>query len=89
MGVELDEEGWPMVSDKHEDAVTHYLQFMMISRKYYNGKVPQHVFFNSEKRWKDLCAQARGDDEMPTPDELNYLANMWNQLLPLPNKNLF
>ena len=88
MGVELDEEGWPMIYHDHEDAVTHYLQYMMISRRYYNGKVPQHVFVNSERRWKDLCAQARGDDEMPTPDELNYLANMWNQLMPLPNKNL-
>ena len=89
MGVELDEEGWPMIYHAHEDAVTHYLQYMMISRRYYNGKVAQHVFVNSERRWKDLCAQARGDDEMPTPDELNYLANMWNQLMPLPNKNLF
>lgn len=89
MGVELDEEGWPMIYHDHEDAVTHYLQYMLISRRYYNGKVPQHVFVNSERRWKDLCAQARGDDEMPTPDELNYLANMWNQLMPLPNKNLF
>jgi len=89
MGVELDKEGWPMIYHVHEDAVTHYLQYMLVSRRYYNGKVPQHVFVNSERRWKDLCAQARGDDEMPTPDELNYLANMWNQLMPLPNKNLF
>lgn len=89
MGVELDEEGWPMIYHVHEDAVTHYLQYMLVSRRYYNGKVPQHVFVNSERRWKDLCSQARGDDEMPTPDELNYLANMWNQLMPLPNKNLF
>jgi len=89
MGIELDEDGWPMIAQVHEDAVTHYLQYMMISRSYYNGKVPQHVFKNSEMRWKELCAQARGDDEMPTPDELNYLANAWNQLLPIPNKNLF
>lgn len=89
MGVELDEEGWPMIYHMHEDAVTHYLQYMLISRRYYNGKVPQHVFVNSERRWLDLCSQARGDDEMPTPDEFNYLANMWNQLMPLPNKNLF
>tara|TARA_R110001606_G_scaffold207617_2_gene355223 strand:- start:336 stop:1514 length:1179 start_codon:yes stop_codon:yes gene_type:complete len=89
MGVELDEEGWPMIYHAHEDAVTHYLQYMMISRRYYNGKVAQHVYANSQQRWQYLCAQARGDDEMPTPDELNYLANMWNQLMPLPNKNLF
>jgi hypothetical protein len=89
MGIELDEEGWPMIYFEHEDAVTHYLQYMLISRRYYNGKVPQHVFVNSERRWKELCAQARGDDEMPSGDELIYLANMWNQLVPLPNKNLF
>lgn len=89
MGIALDEEGWPMVYWMHEDAVTHYLKFMILSDRYYNGKIPKHVHKTAEDRWFDLCAQARGDDEMPDADELTYLANMWNQLVPLPNKNNF
>lgn len=89
MGIELDEEGWPMVYWQHEDAITHYIQFMLLSKDYYKGKLPQHVFKNAEQRWFDLCAQARGDDELPDATEMTYLANMWNQLVPLPNKNNF
>ena len=62
---------------------------MLISKRYYQGKVPQHVFKNSEQRWFYLCAQARGDDEMPDATEMTYLSNLWNQLVPLPNKNNF
>ncbi|MCK5644642.1 MAG: hypothetical protein KAJ19_27840, partial [Gammaproteobacteria bacterium] len=89
MGIDIDEEGWPLIYWEHEDAVTHYLQFMLISKRYYQGKVPQHVFKNSEQRWFYLCAQARGDDEMPDATEMTYLSNLWNQLVPLPNKNNF
>jgi hypothetical protein len=89
MGIDLDEEGWPLIYWEHEDAVTHYLQYMLISRRYWNGKVPQHVYREAKDRWTELCAQARGDDELPDADELEYLANMWNQLMPLPNKNIF
>jgi hypothetical protein len=89
MGIDLDDEGWPLIYWMHEDAVTHYIQFMFISRRYYNAKVPQHVFKEAKQRWEDLCGQARGDDELPDGMELEYLANMWNQLVPLRNKNFF
>lgn len=89
MGIEVDEEGWPLIYWEHEDAVTHYIQFMLLSKDYYKNKIPQHIFKNAEQRWFHLCAQARGDDEMPDATEMTYLANMWNQLVPLPNKNNF
>lgn len=89
MGLDLDEEGWPLIAQSHEDAVTHYLMYMYKAGEYYENKLPQHVFKELQQRWFWLCGQARGDDELPNEEELRYLGNMWNQMLPLPNKNFF
>lgn len=89
MGVELDEEGWPLIAESHEDAVTHYLMYMYKGIDFYNGKVPDYVFKELKTRWFDLCGQARGDDELPNAEEMKYLANMWMQLIPPPDKDIF
>lgn len=89
VGISLDEDGFPLVAESHEDAVAQYLMWKYKSIDYFNGKIPHHVYKELESRWYYLCAQARGDDELPSPPELEYLANMWNQLLPLPNKKFF
>jgi len=88
-GVSIDDEGFPLISKSHELAVSHYLMWKCKSVDYYNGKVPHHIYKELETRWYYLCAQARGNDEMPNPAKLEYLANMFNQLLPLPNKKYF
>jgi len=89
MGIEVDEDGWPLISEIHEDAVTHYLMYMYKAREYYAGKLPNHVFKELQTRWFDLCGQARGDDELPNSEELKYLSNLWMQLVPLPTKEYF
>ena len=88
-GVALDKEGFPLIAKSHELAVSHYLMWKCKSVEYYNGKIPHHIYKELESRWYYLCAQARGNDEMPSPAKLEYLANMFNQLLPLPNKKYF
>lgn len=89
MGVELDEDGWPLISEIHEDAVTHYIMYMYKSIEFYNDKLSVGVFDRLERRWFDLCGQARGDDELPNAEEMKYLSNMWMQLVPLPSKENF
>lgn len=88
-GIDLDENGWPLINVHHEDAVTHYLMYMYKARDFYNGKVSGQAYQALQSRWFWLCGQARGDDEMPDESELRQLSNMWNQVLPLPNKNFF
>jgi len=89
MGIDLDEEGWPLISSLHEDAVTHYIMYMHKSSEYWAGKLPHHVYKELQGRWVWLCGQARGDDEMPNSEELKYLSNMWMQLIPPPTKENF
>lgn len=88
-GVALDKEGWPEIAESHEQAVQQYLMWQYKVADFVNGKISAGVHDRLERRWYDLCAQARGDDELPTPAELEYLGNMMNQLLPLPNKKFF
>jgi len=89
MGIDLDEDGWPLISETHEDAVTAYIMFMHLSVSFYQGKIPQYVHSTAERRWYDLCGQARGDDELPNSEEMKYLANIWMQLVPLPSLENF
>jgi hypothetical protein len=88
-GIALDEEGWPEIAESHEQAVQAYLIWQYKFADYVDGKIPNHVYVTLERRWYDLCGQARGDDELPSPSELEYLGNMMNQLMPLPNKKFF
>jgi hypothetical protein len=89
MGIDLDEDGWPLISETHEDAVTAYIMFMHLSVGFYSGKVAQYIHATAEKRWYDLCGQARGDDELPNAEEMKYLSNLWMQLVPLPSPEIF
>lgn len=89
MGIDLDDNGFPLISETHEDAVTSYLMYMYKAVEYYNGKIPKHVFDTLQYRWFDLCGQARGDDEMPDSEEMKYLSNMWMQIMPPPSKEIF
>lgn len=88
-GVWLDEDGFPMIKASHEDAVSHYLLYMYKAREFYAGKLPAYVHKEIKMEWSNLCAQARGDDELPDAKEMEYLSNTWNQLIPMVNKNVF
>lgn len=88
-GIKTDEEGWPMIHSTHADAVAQYIMWQYNIANWIGGKIATGVMDRLERRWYTLCAQARGDDEMPNSQEMRYLANLNMQLIPLPNKNLF
>jgi len=77
--------GWPMIKEGHETAVAQYIMWQMKLIEFYNGKLPQYITKELEKRWYQLCGKARGDDSMPTSEELKQIGNMWNTLVPITN----
>jgi len=77
--------GWPMIKDGHETAVAQYIMWQEKLIEYYNAKVPQYIIKDLEKRWYFLCSKSRGDDEMPTSEEMKQIGRMWNTLIPLKN----
>jgi hypothetical protein len=83
----LDMRGYPMIKEGHETAVAQYIMWQMQLIKFYNGKLPQYITKELEKRWYFLCGKARGDDSMPTSEELKQIGNMWNTLIPVKSGN--
>jgi len=81
----IDLRGWPMIKEGHETAVAQYIMWQMKLIEFYNGKLPQYITKELEKRWYFLCGKARGDDGMPTSEELKQIGNMWNTLVPVTN----
>ena len=79
--------GWPMIKDGHETAVAQYIMWQQKLIKYYNGELPQYITKDLEKRWYFLCGKVRGDDGMPTSEELKQIGNMWNTLIPIKNNH--
>jgi len=79
--------GWPMIKEGHETAVAQYIMWQMKLIEFYNGKLPQYIVKELEKRWYFLCGKTRGDDSMPTSEELKQIGAMWNTLLPIKTNN--
>ena len=79
--------GWPKIKEGHETAVSQYIMWQMKLIEFYNGKLPQYITKELEKRWYFLCGKARGDDGMPTSEELKQIGAMWNTLLPIKSNN--
>tara|TARA_R110002020_G_scaffold193069_3_gene393293 strand:- start:6544 stop:8010 length:1467 start_codon:yes stop_codon:yes gene_type:complete len=85
MAYPTDIRGWPKIKEGHETAVAQYIMWQMKLIEFYNGKLPQYITKELEKRWYILCGKARGDDGMPTSQELKQIGNMWNTLVPVTN----
>tara|TARA_R100001591_G_scaffold101653_1_gene108432 strand:+ start:6720 stop:7376 length:657 start_codon:yes stop_codon:yes gene_type:complete len=85
--VDTDSEGFPTIADNHEDAVSAYLMYKYKARDYWNGKLPRAIYIDLERNWSRLCAQARGNDNMPTPIEMKKAAEIWNTLIPIRTTN--
>jgi hypothetical protein len=77
--------GWPMIKDGHETAVAQYIMWQHKLIEYYNGQLPQYITKDLEKRWYFLCGKARGDDGMPTSEQLKQIGSVWNSMIPLKN----
>ena len=82
-----DVRGWPMIKDSHITAVAQYIMWQHKLVGYYNAEVPQYIIKDLEKRWYYLCAKARGDDSMPSSDDIKQIGKMWNNLVPIRSGN--
>ena len=80
--LDTDDEGFPTIKQGHEDAVAQYIMWRYKSIEYYNGKIARYIVQDLEKRWYWLCAQARGNDNLPSEAEMRNIAKYWNTLIP-------
>ena len=87
LAIDTDDEGLPTIADNHEDAVSAYLMYKYKAREYFNGKMPRYLYMDLYQNWSRLCAQARGNDNMPSPSEMKKAAQIWNTLIPIRTNN--
>jgi len=80
-----DANGFPMIRESHATAVSQYIMWQHKNIDFINGKLSMYVIKEIEKRWYFLCGKARGDDNMPTAEELKQIGRIWNTLVPLKN----
>lgn len=80
--LDTDSDGFPTIKQGHEDAVAQYIMWRHKSIEYYNGKIARYIVKDLEQRWYWLCAQARGNDNLPSESEMRNIAKYWNTLIP-------
>tara|TARA_B100000424_G_scaffold111209_1_gene83629 strand:+ start:143 stop:1216 length:1074 start_codon:yes stop_codon:yes gene_type:complete len=80
-----DSNGFPMIKESHATAVAQYIMWQYKNIEFINGQLPMYIVKEIEKRWYFLCSKARGDDNMPTSEELKQIGRIWNTLVPLNN----
>tara|TARA_Y100000593_G_C4313460_1_gene339611 strand:+ start:967 stop:2049 length:1083 start_codon:yes stop_codon:yes gene_type:complete len=79
----VDARGYPMIRESHATAVAQYIMWQHKNIDYINGRLSMYVVKDLEKRWYFLCGKARGDDNMPTAEELKQIGKIWNTMVPL------
>ena len=87
LAFELDEDGYPTIKEGHEDAISAYITWRLKHIDYINGKIPQYLWRDLKLEWDRLCAQARGQDNLPTPQEMEQMERMWVSLIPVRTRN--
>jgi len=81
--LDTDSEGFPTIEANHEDAVSAYIMYKYKARDYYNQNLPRYIYVDLKNEWSRLCAQARGNDNMPSRNELRAISKYWNSLIPM------
>lgn len=79
--LDTDDEGFPTIKQGHEDAVAQYIMWRYKSIEYYEGKIARYIVKDLEQRWYWLCAQARGNDNLPSESEMKNIASYWNTFI--------
>ena len=81
--LDTDDDGYPTIEANHEDAVSHYIMYKYKARDYYNQKLPRYIYMDMKMEWNRLCAQARGNDNMPNRNQMRNISKVWNSLIPI------
>ena len=76
-----------MVKEGHEEAIASYLMWKYKAIEYYAGKLPRYIYMDLQSRWQWLCAQTRGNDNMPTNNEWDRIGALWTSMIPVKTSN--
>jgi hypothetical protein len=76
--IPLDEEGYPEIMQSHRDAIQAYSLWRLNMANWITRKIDHTTIQMLEMRWKELCAQARGVDNLPDRQQMAQAATLNN-----------
>jgi hypothetical protein len=84
LAVPTDEDGFPLVPDDegYKEAMEKYVIMKLKYPEFINGTYNPNLYQKIERDWHLYCAQARGNANMPTIDDMESIKNQWVRLLP-------
>ena len=74
--IAVDQEGYPMVTRNHEEAVIAYIVWKLYSPKIFLGIGNMNAAFDYKRNFENLLLESRGDDAFPTLEEWNELGQL-------------
>jgi hypothetical protein len=74
--IKVDDQGFPMVTRNHEEAVIAYIVWKLYSSKIFLGIGNMNANKNYEDAFTMALLEARGDDAFPTLEQWNALGNL-------------
>jgi hypothetical protein len=75
-GIRTDEQGYPMVTRNHEEAVVAFIVWKLYSSKIFLGIGNMNANKNYEQSFINALLEARGDDAFPTLEQWNALGQL-------------
>lgn len=86
--IPMNDSGVFTISKGHEDAVSKYIQYMHIRKKYLNDKASRSAYMDLKEEWERACAQAYVNDDFPSLQEMDYAGMILNNHFPSFNRNI-
>lgn len=76
--IPVDGNGYPEVMQSHRDAIVAYCLWQLKTSEYLTKQIPESMWYTLKNRWEELCAQARGIDNLPSRWKLSRTAAVNN-----------
>ena len=88
--IETDEEGYPLIVDNSSfiRALELYIKKQCFTVLFDLGKITPAVYNNVLQEYSWAVGQAQSDLIKPTIDQMIAITNMWNTLVPYPNRDI-
>lgn len=80
----VDEDGYPLIPDdsSYSRALTAFIKKEWFTIQFDQGKITQQAMQKADQDYAWAVGQAQSSMIMPSIDEMQALANMWNTLIP-------
>jgi len=76
--IPLDDQGYPLIKLSHRDAIQAFCFWTLNKANWITGKIDSQRYQMMELRWKDLCSQCRGNDNLPDRNQMADAAQTTN-----------